>query len=92
MILKSRVQWTSGEKIATLLISDNMGCPTVYRDIGDVSKPCHHPGDRLARQNGIPRGQASSTGMPPNQTVNKVEELTHLSINIELLQMTPIYY
>ncbi len=29
-----------------------------------------------------PRGQSKSTGMPPDQKVNKAEELTYLSINI----------
>jgi len=29
-----------------------------------------------------PWGQANTTGKPPNQKVDKVEELTHLSINI----------
>jgi hypothetical protein len=29
-----------------------------------------------------PWGLAISTGKPPNQKVNKVEELTHLSMNI----------
>jgi hypothetical protein len=35
-------------------------------------------------KNDITRRQANSTGMPLNQKVNKVEELTYLSINMAL--------
>ncbi len=36
----------------------------------------------------VTQGQANSTGMPPNQNVNKPEELTYLSTNIWLKKCT----
>jgi hypothetical protein len=33
-------------------------------------------------KNDITWGQANSTGVPPNQKVNKAEELTYISTNI----------
>jgi hypothetical protein len=36
-------------------------------------------------------GQANSTGMPPNQKVNKSEELTYLTKNIVFFQLAPTF-
>ncbi len=33
----------------------------------------------------LPRGQAKSTGMSPNQKLNKAEELTYLSRSIDYI-------
>jgi hypothetical protein len=40
------------------------------------------PGGRLGGQKDITLEQANSSGMPPDQKVNKAEELTYLSTNI----------
>ncbi len=34
-------------------------------------------------KNGITRGHGECTGMPPDQEVNKAEDLTHLAVNID---------
>ncbi len=43
---------------------------------------CCHSGAGHLGQNDITQGQASSTGMPPDQKVNKAEQLAYLSVNI----------
>ncbi len=36
----------------------------------------------------VTRGQANSTGVPPDQKIDNAEELTYLSINIDIKSIT----